>query len=264
MRLSIILTIIGKVAWGVAMSLTLCIILLCVPLAADAGKSILSERIGESIPSDIRFFDEAGKEITMGSLRGTPLVVSLVYHGCGSICPKVLGDLAEAAAGMDLKPGKDYRLVTVSFDERDTPEIAASRKRNFVAAAGMGFPDDEWLFLTGTKDDILRLTDAVGFSFKRTAAGFSHPRSLILVSADGKVVRYLPAGKLQPAVLKIAIKEASGGNWLMSYCFRFDAAEGRYVYNTGRVLMTLMAAAAAFAVSYAWYARSSAEGCHAA
>ena len=264
MNLTIILRDIRKVSWGAALILPLFFILQGLSPAAGAEQGMLLERIGNSIPPDIHFLDESGRETELGSLMGKPLVVSLVYHGCESICPKLLGDVAGAATGMDLKPGADYRLVTISFDEKDTPEIAASRKRNFVAAAGSAFPDDGWRFLTGTQDNIRKLTDAVGFSFKRAGEGFVHPRAIIVVSPDGKVVRYLHAARLRPEILKMAIREASGGNWLMSYCFSYDAAEGRYVYNTGRVLLTLMVAAFAFAVSWTWYVRSSAEGCRAA
>ena len=155
-----------------------------------SGELGIVEKTGAAIPKDIVMHDENGSVLKLGDIIKKPTILSLVYLTCDHICPQLLGGLAVALPGLKLLPGKDYQLVTVSFDERDDPTTAAGKKANYVKAAGRKFPADAWKFLTGDRENIARITDAVGFHFQRDSHGFVHPVILVFISPKGVITGY--------------------------------------------------------------------------
>jgi protein SCO1 len=162
------------------------------------------EKTGQMLPDDLVFTNEEGKPVRLGELVDKPVILTLVYYTCTDICPQMLGGLAIALGDLKLEAGKDYMVITISFDEEDTPAVAKRSKTNYIKAIGKPFPSDSWLFLTGDRKNIARITDAVGFGFKREVVdgsvgfatrkesrGFVHPSVLIFVSPEGKITRYL-------------------------------------------------------------------------
>jgi protein SCO1 len=162
------------------------------------------EKTGQYLPAGPSFFDEDGRPVKLGSLINKPIILTLVYYSCTDICPQMLGGLANILGSIKLEPGRDYRVITISFDEEDNPAIAKSSKVNYIKAIGRPFPPDGWLFLTGNRKDIAKITDSVGFSFRRETVtgtvgfgtrkespGFVHPSVLIFISPEGKITRYL-------------------------------------------------------------------------
>jgi protein SCO1 len=158
--------------------------------------TVLEEKNGQIIPLDLSFYDEKGNEIALKSLFDKPVILTLIYYTCDRICPQMLMGLAQVLPKIKLSALKDYRLITVSFDEQDTPQIARGLKKNFMKAVGSSFPDNGWLFLTGKKEPIKALTQSVGFSFQRDSHGFVHPIALIILSPRGKISRYIYIPKL--------------------------------------------------------------------
>jgi protein SCO1 len=164
----------------------------------------ITEKTGQYLPAGLGFYDEEGKHVKLASLINKPTILTLVYYSCTDICPQMLGGLANTLGSIELEPGRNYRLITISFDEEDNQASAQRSKANYIKAVGRPFPSGEWNFLTGGRSDIAKITDAVGFSFRREtitgavgfgtrkeSPGFVHPSVLIFLSPEGKITRYL-------------------------------------------------------------------------
>jgi protein SCO1/2 len=204
------------------------------------------EHLGDYAPLDLHFVDEFGDTLLLDELIDKPTVVSLVYLNCPGICSPLLSGVVDVLDRMDLKPGKDYQAITLSFDPSDTPELAADKKRNYFKAFRKGpFPEEEWKWLTGDSISIHQFTDAVGFKYKKEGRDYIHAGALIVLGPDGKISRYLRGIEFQPFDLKMAITEASEGrvgptiSKVLLYCFSYDPEGKKYVFNFTKVGGTL-------------------------
>jgi protein SCO1 len=211
--------------------------LLTAEQAASAGVGI-EEKTGQTIPADITLYDENGAEVRLGDLLGKPVILNLVYYTCDRICPQMLSGLARVLPQLSLTPEKQYRVLTVSFDETDTPGIARSKKDNFMTAIERPFPAEAWRFLTGQRKSINRLTEATGFQYRRDSHGFIHPVVLIFLSPEGKIMNYMQVTKyaygqaypvtFSPFDLDVALTEAAQGRAVTGiqkavlYCFAHE------------------------------------------
>jgi protein SCO1 len=161
----------------------------------DAGGIGIEEKLGRLLPPGLVFRDENGVAVKLEGLLGKPAILTLVYYTCEHICPLMLGGLAQALPRLVKTPGRDYRLITVSFDAADTPQAAGNVKRNYIKAAGTSIAEDGWTFLVGDQENIDRLTQAVGFTYRKEVHGFNHPVALIFLSPAGKISQYLQVTK---------------------------------------------------------------------
>jgi protein SCO1/2 len=159
------------------------------------GEAGLQEKTGNVLPADLTFYDETEKEVNLRDMMDRPTLLAVVYYRCSRMCPQFLEGLAISLGKLKLVPGKDYRVLTVSFDDQDTPEIARSVKRNYIKAIGKPFPEGAWRFLTGTGDNARRLCDAVGISVMKSGHGFIHPEVLIFLAPGGRITRYMQLTK---------------------------------------------------------------------
>ena len=214
---------------------------------ATSANIALDEKLGAVIPADITLRDENGRPVNLRDLVDRPTIIAPVYLHCSHVCPLLLTNLAEALGKLDLvRPGKDFRVVALSFDEQEGPEVAREKKPNFVAAVGRPFPVDAWPFLTGDNGNIRKFTDAVGFKFQRDGEDFSHPIALIVLAPGGKVVRYLEGMTFLPFEITMAVTEAAAGKIgspagrVLSYCFSYDPLKKSYVFNILKVVGTVM------------------------
>jgi protein SCO1/2 len=211
--------------------------------SADIG---IDERLGGVIPAGITLRDEDGRTVDLRAMADRPMIIAPVYFHCQHICPTLLMGLASVLGKMDLvAPGKDYRVVSLSFDERDTPAIARDKKRNYLKSIGGPFPEQDWTFLTGDGANIRKFTDAVGFRFQRDGMDFSHPVVLIVLAPGGKIVRYLYGTTFLPLEVTMAVTEASQGRVgstrrVLQYCFSYDPQKHSYVFNILKVTGTVM------------------------
>jgi protein SCO1/2 len=164
------------------------------------------------------------------------------------VCPMLLNGLAVVLGQMNLmQPGNDYRVITLSFDDRDTPAFARDKKPNYLKAVGRPFPEQDWTFLTGDETDIRRFTDSIGFTFQRDGEhDFSHPVVLVVLAPGGKVIRYLYGTTFLPFAVTMALTEASQGkvgsttSRVLQYCFSYDPQKHSYVFNILKVTGTVM------------------------
>jgi protein SCO1/2 len=217
----------------------------------------LNEHLGETVPKDLRFVSEAGDTVALGDLIDRPTIVTLVYYTCPSICRPLLNEVAETLGkleSVDMQPNRDYRIITISFDEFDSPAGSTRLKDEYYRRLPGGFPRDAWTFLTADAATIARFTDAVGFGFKRNAddPNFAHPTSLIVLSPEGKITRYLVGAEYLPLDIKLALVEAREGRVgativkFYKFCFSYDPSGEKFVLNVTRVvgLSTLIGIAA--------------------
>jgi len=207
----------------------------------------LDERPGAVIPGDILLRDENGQPVNLRVLIDKPTIIAPVYLHCAHTCPLLLTGLAGALGKLDLvQPGKDYRVITLSFDEREGPAIAREKKPNYIAAVRIPFPESEWKFLTGDSANIRKFTDAVGYTFQRDGEDFSHPIAIIVLAPGGKVTRYLSGVSFLPFEITLAVTEAAQGRIgspagrVLAYCFSYDPLKKSYVFNVLKVVGTVM------------------------
>jgi protein SCO1/2 len=138
--------------------------------------------------------------------------------------------------------------VAFSFDETEKPDLALEKKRMYLKMIEKPFPEDAWRFLTGDKENIHKLTDAIGFHFKKQGEDFLHPVTVIILSPDGKITRYMYGTDFLPFDLKMALLEASEGrvgptlSKVLRFCFSYDPKGRKYVFNTLKItgIVTLL------------------------
>lgn len=215
-----------------------------VPVAGNDAAIGLDERLGAKIPLDVVFRDEAGKLVRLGDLVTGPTIILPVYYSCPNVCYRLQWELASVLPQLRLLPGKEYRVVSFSFDPDEQPALAAQYKRVYLAKIHAPFPEDGWRFLTGDAANILRLTAAAGYHFQKQRRDFIHPVASLVVSRDGTIVRYLHGTSFLAKDLTLALIEARDGKvgsavrGLLSYCFTFDPVGKTYVFNLLRVSAT--------------------------
>lgn len=208
----------------------------------------IEEQLGKYIPLDAKFKDENGNEFTLKELFTKPVVLSFVYYNCPGICSPLLMEIADVVNKSDLVIGVDYNIINISMDEFETPEIAFSKKNDFLQLVDKQIPPESWRFLTGDSLEIKRVSDAAGFFFKRQGKDFLHSGALIFIDKEGKVCRYLfPAYSdskgfgIAPFDFKMAVIETSAGRVsptiarVLQFCFSYDPAGKKYVLNLTRI-----------------------------
>lgn len=199
------------------------------------------EHLGNSLPLDAEVYDESGNLVTLGSLIDKPTVLTFVYFRCPGICTPLLTELSRMVDKIDLVPGTDYRILTLSFDHRDDPELAMDKKENYLDAMSRRVDPSAWRFLTSDSLTIRRITDAAGFYYKRDGNDWIHAGALIFLSPEGKVTRYVYGIQYLPFDVKMALVEASDGRVgptitrVLAMCYAYDPASRTYAFNYLRV-----------------------------
>lgn len=224
----------------------------CVALAADPQDAILQqvgvdENLGATIPRDLPFTDASGKPARLADYLGDgPVLLTLNYYTCPMLCPLTFRSLAATMKQMKgFSLARDYRVVTVSIDPDEIPEIArAKANETHALMPGVGEPDARWPFLYGGAGSIRRLTESVGYRYTKVGSEFAHPAVTIVLSPGGTVSRYLHGVEIDPRDLKLALIEASkgrigassAGNALLMYCFRYDPVGKKYMLYARNVM----------------------------
>src|SRR5512145_450763 len=215
---------------------------------ADSREVGLDEQLGARLPLDLTFRDEDGKPVRMRDLVTRPTVIAPVYYRCPNVCHFLQGELAQVLPQLQLVAGSDYQLLSISFDETETPEIARRNRDTYLAAAGGKVPASGWRFLTGDPPAIMALTGAAGYRFQRVGVDFQHPVAIFVVSPDGTIVRYLHGTRILPKDLALSLMEAREGHVgttirkMVQYCFSYDPAQKTYIFNVLRVAATVILA----------------------
>jgi protein SCO1 len=236
---------------GMTLAAALALWMAAAPLARADDPVGVVERLGEPLPRDLVLTDEAGVPVKLSGLVDRPTILALVYFRCAGICSPLLNGLSQIVDRTGLVPGKDFQVLTVSFDPRDTPELAKAKRANYLAGLPPAFPAQAWRFLTGDAATTKRLADAVGFGFRPLGEDFIHPAVLTVLTPDGRVARYVYGVTFLPFDVKMALLEASRGrtmatsNRVLQLCYSYDANGRRYGLDLTRIgaIFTLAALA---------------------
>jgi len=211
-------------------------------LLRDVG---YDQRLGERVPLDLVFRDEAGRPVALRSLfRGRAVVLSLVYYRCPMLCTLTLNGLASALSVLTFDVGKEFDVVTVSFEPKEAPPLAAAKKKAHLDRYRRPGAAEGWHFLTGDAPAIASLTCAVGFRYVWDAETrqYAHPAGLVVLTPEGRIARYMYGVEYAPRDLRLALVEASQGrignpvDAVLLYCYRYDPARGRYAASVLRLV----------------------------
>ncbi len=203
------------------------------------------QNLDKQVPLDTEFQDEAGHTVKLGDYFGKrPVVLVFAYYNCPMLCTMVINGLASALDVLSLEPGKDFEIVTVSFDPRDTPATASAKKAGYILRYKKPNAAASWHFLTGKQASIDRLTKAAGFRYvwDKDTQQFAHPTGVIVLTPDGRLARYLFGVEYGPRDLRYGIIEASNGkagspvDSLLLYCYHYDPLTGRYALGIMRAI----------------------------
>lgn len=196
------------------------------------------QRIGERLPLDLAFKNEKGEAVLLGDYfeSDRPVVISLVYYDCPMLCNMVLDGVTSAISNLKYEIGTDYQVVTISFDHRDTPEMAAQKKSIYARRYGRPGTDDGWAFLTADEETIKKITAAIGFryAYDPERDEFAHGTLTTIATPDGTIARYFFGIEYSSLDLRLALLEASKGKvgspveQLLLLCYHYDPATGRY------------------------------------
>jgi protein SCO1/2 len=220
------------------------------------------QRLNEQVPLDLAFKDESGQPVRLGDyFQGKPVILVLAYYRCPMLCTQVLNGLVRALLDIPLDVGKEFEVVTVSFDPRETPELAAAKKKTYLERYGRPGAAAGWHFLTGEQDAIRRLTESVGFRYTYDPRNdqFAHASGLLVLTPAGKISRYFYDITYSPRDLRLGLVEASANrigspaDQVLLFCFHYDPAEGKYgpvIMNFVRLggALTVLAVGTLFAV----------------
>jgi protein SCO1 len=215
----------------------------------------IEEHLDEFIPLDIMVIDEKNQTTNLGELIDKPTIINLVYYRCPGLCSPLMEGLADVMDKVDLELGKDYQVLTISFDPRESIDLALRKKNNYLNLMSNPEPAKEnWQFFISDSANIARLTDAVGFKYRKAGNDFIHTASIVIVSPDGKITRYLNGTYFLPFELTLAITEASEGisaptvNRILQFCFAYDPVGHKYVLSMTRVSLPIITLSAVIIV----------------
>lgn len=206
----------------------------------------INPALGAQLPLDVELVNQDGHAVRLGDYANgdKPVVLVFAYYACPMLCTLVLNGAMEAMQALPWATGGEYRVVTVSFDPRDTVELAGIKRAAYLKALGRPIEEKGWDFLTGSEANVKRLAQAAGFSYRwiEEQNEFAHAAGLFVLTPDGKVSRVLYGLKFETADVRLALTEASGGRIaslterLLLFCFHYEPKQGKYVLAAQRLM----------------------------
>ena len=195
------------------------------------------QKMQAQVPLDLVFRDETGAAVRLGDLiHDRPVILNLAYYSCPMLCTEVMNGVLSVAQQLKFDLGREYDILTVSFDARETAELAAKKKANYLAQYARPGGEQGWRFLTGDEASIRALTDAVGFKFQYDAESdqFAHASGIVVLTPGGQVSHYFFGVYFSAPDLRMALVEASQGkigspiDQILLFCYHYDPVAGRY------------------------------------
>jgi protein SCO1/2 len=214
------------------------------PVATGLPKALqdvgIDQKLNQQLPLDLNFKDENGQPVKLGQYFGKrPVILSLVYYSCPMLCTQVLNGMIASFKTLEFQPGDQYEIITVSFDSRETPALAAAKKQlyvNYLPEKRRAAATNGWHFLTGDEANIKALAAAVGFRYHWDEATnqFAHASGIMVLTPEGKLAQYYYGIEYSPRDLRLGLVEASANrigtpvDQLLLYCYHYDPATGTY------------------------------------
>jgi protein SCO1/2 len=215
----------------------------------------IDQRLDGQVPLNLMFRDESGREVPLSSFfySKKPVILAPVYYRCPMLCTQILTGLESCLKAVSFNPGQEFEVVAISFDPKDTPELAASKKQMYVKRYGRPNTANGWHFLTGDETNIKAFLDAVGYHVKydpRTDQ-YAHASGVMIATPEGRLSRYYYGVEYAPRDVRLGLVEASQNrigspaDQLLLFCFHYDPATGKY----GAIAMNMVRfAGAAFSL----------------
>lgn len=205
------------------------------------------EKLDQYIPMDAMLVDEHGDTVIIGDLIDKPTILNFVYYRCPGICSPLMDGLSNAMDASDMVLGEDYQALTISFDARENTILAVRKKNNYLNLMEKKEEAEKgWLFFTSDSANISSLTEATGFRYKPTGNDFIHAATLIILTPEGKISRYMNGIYFLPFELKMSIIDANKGksgptiNRVLQFCYSLDPVGQKYVLNITKVSATII------------------------
>jgi len=207
-------------------------------LLRDVG---IDQKLNSQVPLDLSFKDEQGNTVKLKDyFHGKPVVLSLVYYECPMLCNQVLNGLTASLKMQDFDIGQDFDVLTVSFNPRDEPKLAAQKKETYLKWYNRDGAEKGWHFLTGYPKEIEALTKSVGFRYQydSVTGQYAHASGIMILTPEGKVARYLYGIEYMPKDLRLGLVEASEGkigspvDQVLLFCYHYDPTTGKYTVAT--------------------------------
>jgi len=197
----------------------------------------IEQHLDAQVPPDLAFTDDTGRAVKLGDYFGKkPAILNLVYYNCTMLCGEALAGLTGAMRLVKFDVGNEYDVITVSFNPRETPEIAAAKKKDYLKRYGRPNAAAGWHFLTGPPESIDALTKAVGFQYQYDPRiqQYAHATAIMVLTPQGHISRYFYGVDFPPKDLRMGLVEASQGkignavDQVLLYCYHYDPATGKY------------------------------------
>jgi protein SCO1/2 len=211
----------------------------------------IEQRLDAQVPPDLIFREETGNTVKLGDYFGhKPLILNLVYYNCTMLCGEALAGLSSAMRLVKFDVGNEFDVITVSFDPRETPEMAAAKKKDYVRRYGRANAAAGWHFLTGQADAINALTKTLGFQYQYDARSnqYAHATAIMVLTPQGRISRYFYGVDFPPKDLRMGLVEASQGkignavDAVLLYCYHYDPETGKYGAMVANILRLAAAA----------------------
>jgi protein SCO1/2 len=206
----------------------------------------IEQHLNAEIPADLTFRDELGNPVKLGDYfgKGRPVILNLGYYQCPMLCGEVLQGLSGSLKILKFELGKDFDVVTLSFDPRETTEMAAAKKRDIMKRYGRPGGEKGWHFLTGSPESINALTKIVGFQFQfdEKTEQYAHATAIVVITPDRHIAQYFYGVEFSPKDLRLGLVQASQGkigtlaDQVLLYCYHYDPRTGKYGAVISRVL----------------------------
>lgn len=228
------------------------------PVPVDPESVAIQENLGAQLPLDLEFVDDAGRTVVLRDYfhQGRPVILNFAYYRCPMLCNLVLQGMVDGMKPLEWTPSREFEVVTLSVDHRESSEMAAAKKATHIDALGKPEAADGWHFLTGDSLSIAKLAAAAGFQYRYVPESndFAHAAGILLASPDGKMARYLYGVQFRPKDMRLALLDAAEGKSLsigekiLLFCYSYDADAKGYVLwaqkfmKGGGVLILLLVA----------------------
>jgi protein SCO1/2 len=205
----------------------------------------LDQKLNQQLPLDVPFRDEAGNTVTLAAyVKDKPVLLNLVYYECPMLCNLLLNGLNRSLRVLSFDVGREFDIITLSFDPTETPALAVAKKATYIKEYGRSGAGEGWHFLTGPEESIRAVTEAVGFRYRYVEERdeYAHTAGLMVLTPSGRISRYFYGVEFAARDLRLALVEASAGrignpvDQVLLWCFHYDPVMGKYGFAIQRAL----------------------------
>jgi protein SCO1/2 len=217
------------------------------PVEDDYLNVPFTQKLDGKVPLDLTFTTDEGKVVTLDSLRrGKPVIITMVYYECPSICNVLLNGFVQSLKKVDLFPGQDFDIWTISFNHKEGPGLSYAKRESYLKLYGRQEAADGWRFMTGDEENIRRLADGIGFAFKYNpnTKEYAHPAGVIMMTPEGRISSYLFGSAFEKKDLQLGLVDASQGKiggladkLKLMICYRYNPVTGKYTVLINRAVL---------------------------